>query len=83
MPGRAPTWRFLTFISALCSASYTATQYALLSALAALAFHTLGGLSGFAAEALGYRLFFMTTMLASLPALLLLQTRHITRPGAA
>ena len=72
---------FLTFISALCSASYTATQYALLSALAALAFHTLGGLSGFAAEALGYRLFFAVTMLASLPALLLLQTGHMKRPA--
>ncbi len=74
---------FLTFISALCSASYTATQYALLSALAALAFHTLGGLSGYAAEALGYPLFFAATVLLSLPALLLLQTSHIRRPAAA
>jgi PAT family beta-lactamase induction signal transducer AmpG len=72
---------FLTFISALCSISYTATQYALLSALAALAFHTVGGLSGYAAEALGYPVFFATTMLMSLPALLLLQTSNMKRPS--
>ncbi len=68
---------FLTYISALCSSAYTATQYALLSALAALAFHTLGGLAGYLAEALGYQVFFATTMLVSLPALgLLLQIRR-------
>ncbi len=68
---------FLTYISALCSTAYTATQYALLSSLAAVAFHTLGGLSGYAAEALGYRLFFIATILAGLPALaLLLQIRR-------
>jgi PAT family beta-lactamase induction signal transducer AmpG len=73
---------FLTYISALCSTAYTATQYALLSSLAAVAFHTLGGLSGYAAEALGYRLFFIATILAGLPALaLLLQIRRTV--GAA
>lgn len=60
---------FLTYISALCSAAYTATQYALLSSLAALMFHTLGGVSGYAAEALGYPAFYTATILASLPAL--------------
>ena len=70
--GSAADMAFLTYVSALCSTAYTATQYALLSSLAAVAFHTLGGLSGYAAEALGYRLFFAATMLASMPALLLL-----------
>ena len=75
--GSAADMAFLTYVSALCSTAYTATQYALLSSLAALAFHTLGGLSGYAAESLGYRLFFAATMLASLPALgLLLQMRR-------
>ncbi len=75
---------FLTYVSALCSAAYTATQYALLSALAALAFHTLGGLSGYAAEALGYRVFFVATIAASLPALLvLLQLRRTAAAHAA
>ncbi len=64
---------FLTYLSALCSREYSATQYALLSSLAALALHTLGGLSGFAAEALGYRNFYLATIAAGLPALLILQ----------
>ncbi len=69
---------FLTYISLLCSTAYTATQYALLSSLAAVAFHTLGGFSGYAAEALGYRDFYLATILASLPALLIV--RHLGRP---
>jgi PAT family beta-lactamase induction signal transducer AmpG len=80
--GSAADMAFLTYVSALCSTAYTATQYALLSSLAAVAFHTLGGLSGYAAEALGYRLFYAATIAASLPALLLLlQIRRI--PAAA
>ncbi len=82
--GSCADMAFLTYISALCSTAYTATQYALLSALAALAFHTLGGLSGFLAEALGYRVFFTGTILASLPALgLLLQIRRISARAPA
>ncbi len=81
--GSCADMAFLSYISSLCSAAYTATQYALLSALAALAFHTLGGLSGVAAEALGYRMFFAATILASLPALALLQAGYIKRPAAA
>jgi PAT family beta-lactamase induction signal transducer AmpG len=64
---------FLTYLSALCSREFSATQYALLSSLAALALHTLGGLSGYAAEALGYRDFYVATILAGFPALLILR----------
>jgi MFS transporter, PAT family, beta-lactamase induction signal transducer AmpG len=67
--GAAADAAFLTFVSALCSRSYTATQYALLSSLAALAFHTLGGGAGYVAEALGWGPFYGMTILASLPAL--------------
>ena len=78
--GAAADMAFLTYVSALCSAEYTATQYAMLSSLAAVAFHTFGGLSGYAAEALGFRLFYMLSVLASLPALaLLLQMRRTHR----
>ncbi len=63
---------FLTYISALCTRKFSATQYAMLSSLAALALHTLGGLSGYAAEALGYRDFYVATILAGFPALLIL-----------
>jgi PAT family beta-lactamase induction signal transducer AmpG len=67
---------FLAYISTLCSTSYTATQYAMLSSLAAVALHLFSGFSGYAAEALGYQLFYTCTMLAGLPALLILWRLH-------
>jgi PAT family beta-lactamase induction signal transducer AmpG len=70
--GAAADTTFLTFISALCSRSYTATQYALLSSVAALAFHTLAGGAGYGAEALGWAPFYVCTILASLPALVIM-----------
>ncbi len=60
---------FVTYLSGLCAAAYTATHYALLSSLASVASHTVGGLSGFVAEALGWKLFYVFSMLASLPAM--------------
>jgi PAT family beta-lactamase induction signal transducer AmpG len=82
--GAAADATFLTFVSALCSRSYTATQYALLSSLAALAFHTLGGGAGFAAEALGWAPFYVMTIVASLPALaIMLHLRRRFSVGAS
>jgi PAT family beta-lactamase induction signal transducer AmpG len=72
---------FLTYLSTLCARAYTATQYALLSSVAALAFHTVGGLSGFAAHAMGWGGFYTATVLASLPALLIMLHLH-RRPPA-
>ena len=63
---------FLAFLSSLCSPSHAASQYALLSSLAALAVRTLGGLSGFLAAALGWKLFYAVSMFASLPAMLVM-----------
>ena len=68
---------FITFLSALCSSAYTATQYALLSSLAALAVHTVGGTSGVLAAALGWVPFYSLTLLASLPAMLIML--HLVR----
>jgi PAT family beta-lactamase induction signal transducer AmpG len=70
---------FLAYISNLCSTAYTATQYALLSSLAAVALHLFSGFSGYAAEAAGYHLFYTLTMLAGLPALLILWNLHARR----
>jgi PAT family beta-lactamase induction signal transducer AmpG len=67
---------FLAYISTLCSTAYTATQYAMLSSLAAVALHVFSGFSGYVAEALGYWLFYACTMLAGLPALLVLWRLH-------
>jgi MFS transporter, PAT family, beta-lactamase induction signal transducer AmpG len=63
---------FVTYLSSLCSTEYTATQYALLSSLAAVALRTIGGLSGFLAAAAGWKLFYGITMFASLPAMLVM-----------
>jgi MFS transporter, PAT family, beta-lactamase induction signal transducer AmpG len=63
---------FLAFLSSLCAMAYTATQYALLSSLAAVAVRTLGGLSGFMAQAVGWKAFYSLATLAALPAMLLM-----------
>jgi PAT family beta-lactamase induction signal transducer AmpG len=70
--GAAADAVFLTFISALCAREYTATQYALLSSLAAIALHTLSGEAGYAVEAMGWVKFYAATMLGGIPALLLI-----------
>ncbi|MBP0465958.1 MFS transporter [Roseomonas sp. PWR1] len=60
---------FITYLSALTSRSFTATQYALLSSLAAVPLRTLGASSGLFAEALGWPAFFLMTTAAALPAM--------------
>jgi PAT family beta-lactamase induction signal transducer AmpG len=62
----------VAFLSGLTSASYTATQYALLSSLYALPGKLLMGTSGFVVDAIGYSRFFLYTASLSLPALLIL-----------
>jgi PAT family beta-lactamase induction signal transducer AmpG len=69
--GAAADAAFLTFISALCAREYTATQYALLSSLAAIALHLFSGEAGYAAEALGWTRFYLATILGGIPALAL------------
>jgi len=66
------TAAFLAFLSSLCNASFTATQYALLSSLFAVARTGLTAPSGFFAEQFGWPGFFLFTMLAAVPGLLLL-----------
>lgn len=63
------TASFIAYLSGLCAAAFTATQYALLTSLAALATHTLGGLSGFVAQAMGWPEFYMLAMACSLPGM--------------
>ena len=63
---------FITYLSALCSRSFTATQYALLSSLAAVGLRTLGGFSGVLAASFGWVGFYAMTILAALPAMLIM-----------
>jgi PAT family beta-lactamase induction signal transducer AmpG len=60
---------FITYLSALTSRSFTATQYALLSSLAAVPLRTLGAGSGVLAAAMGWPAFFLLTTFAALPAM--------------
>ena len=63
---------FLTYLSRLCSTEYTATQYALLSSMAPIAWRTLGGTTGIMAQGLGWATFFSVTILCALPGILIM-----------
>ncbi|HTV77043.1 MAG TPA: MFS transporter [Steroidobacteraceae bacterium] len=69
----------IAFLSALTSARYTATQYALFSSLYALPGKVLEGASGHVVDRIGYPHFFLYTASLSLPALLLIFL--LTRPA--
>ncbi len=63
---------FVAYLSRLCSPAYTATQYALLSALAATARTVLAASGGWFADRLGWASFFVLATAACLPSLALL-----------
>ncbi len=75
---------FITFLSGLCAPGYTATQYALLSSLAALPLRTFGTLSGVLAQELGWVPFYGVTIFAALPAMavMLVMVRRADPPAA-
>jgi PAT family beta-lactamase induction signal transducer AmpG len=71
--GAIGTVIFVAYLSALCgNPLHTATQYALLTALASTGRTFLSSGSGFAVNAIGWPLFFVATTLAALPALALM-----------
>jgi PAT family beta-lactamase induction signal transducer AmpG len=64
---------FVAYMSALCqSPLHTATQYALLTALAAVGRTYLSAGAGYVAEASGWPMFFVISALTAIPSLLLL-----------
>ena len=64
---------FVAYLSALCqSPLHTATQYALLTALAAVGRTYLSSSAGFVAEAAGWSWFFAISTFTAIPSLLLL-----------
>jgi PAT family beta-lactamase induction signal transducer AmpG len=63
---------FVAYISSLCNRAYTATQYALLSSLAAVGRTVFASLSGFVVDAVGWVWFFLFSMAACLPGMILL-----------
>ena len=79
--GGMGTAAFVAFLMTLCRVRYSATQFALLSALAAVGRTYLAGpLSGVMVESFGWPVFFVCTFLIALPGLGLLRwQRRIVR----
>jgi MFS transporter, PAT family, beta-lactamase induction signal transducer AmpG len=72
---------FVAYLSELCNISFTATQYALLSSLAAVGRTTLSASGGALADTLGWTPFFVLSTVACLPGLAILL--WLMRPAAA
>jgi PAT family beta-lactamase induction signal transducer AmpG len=72
MAGGMGTAAFVSLLMAMCNHRYTATQYALLSSLAALGRIFIAPTSGYLVESIGWASFFFITFLAALPGLWLL-----------
>ncbi|MGB3549414.1 MAG: MFS transporter [Candidatus Binatus sp.] len=62
----------VAYLSGLCSPAFTATQYALLSSLAAVGRTMVASSGGVLADRLGWVPFFILTTVATIPALVLL-----------
>ena len=65
------TAAFVALLMGLCNHQFTATHYALLSALAAVGRIYVSPLSGVLSEAIGWPMFFVFSTLAALPGLIL------------
>jgi len=63
---------FVAFLVSLCSANFSATQYALLSALASIPSKVMGYVAGILVSNIGWANFFIVTCLTAVPGLILL-----------
>jgi len=63
---------FVAFLVSLCSANFSATQYALLSALASVPSRVMGYVAGIVVSKIGWADFFVVTFLTAMPGLILL-----------
>ena len=83
LAGGMGTAALVAYLSSLCNLTYTATQYALLSAVAALGRTFLAAPAGKLADVIDWAPFFIVTTLAALPGLLLLLWLTWTRKSNA
>jgi PAT family beta-lactamase induction signal transducer AmpG len=70
--GGLGTAAFVAFLMALCNVQFTATQYALLTSVMAIARVTVGVPAGYVVSAYGWPLFFVVSLLAAVPGLVFL-----------
>jgi PAT family beta-lactamase induction signal transducer AmpG len=64
---------FIAYLGSICSANFTATQYSLLSSLAPLGRIFFASPAGKLADIFGWTNFFLLTMVAALPGLIMLR----------
>jgi PAT family beta-lactamase induction signal transducer AmpG len=67
------TSAFIALLMTMCNQKFSATQYALLSSLAAVGGIVISPTSGFLAEAVGWPMFFLISAAIAIPGLLLLR----------
>ncbi|HEY9662914.1 MAG TPA: AmpG family muropeptide MFS transporter, partial [Allocoleopsis sp.] len=86
--GGLGTAAFVAYLMSLCNPRFSATQYALLSSLMAVSRDILVAPAGSIAAQTGWSLFFLLTLIAAIPGLLLLpivapwfQHPQLPRPG--
>ncbi len=72
LAGGMGTTAFVAFLAALCNRNYTATQYALLSSLMAVARTFIAAPGGFIAEQVNWPIYFLLTAIVAIPGLLLI-----------
>jgi PAT family beta-lactamase induction signal transducer AmpG len=70
--GGMGTSAFVSLLMALCNRRFSATQFALLSSLAALGRVLIAPTSGYVVQSIGWPAFFLLTTLCALPGLLML-----------
>ena len=63
---------FIAFLTSQCHPNYSATQYAVLSAVASLPRAITGSIAGYVVAAVGWAEFFVITCLTAMPGLILL-----------
>jgi PAT family beta-lactamase induction signal transducer AmpG len=63
---------FVAFLVSLCDSNFSATQYALLSALASVPSRVMGYVAGIVVSKIGWANFFVVTFLTAIPGLILL-----------
>ncbi len=75
------TAAFLAFLMSICNREFSATQYALLSAIFRVTGIAAGTFSGFATDALGYAFYFGVTFILPLPSFAFLSHVRNWIPG--
>jgi PAT family beta-lactamase induction signal transducer AmpG len=70
---------FAAYLLSLCSRQFSATQYAIIASASALLGRFVGGFNGFIIDAIGWRGFFIVTMVVAVPGLLLILFGGIER----